>query len=539
MKKLAIVLISVLLLLSLVGCGTFSYNIRNYVDIPDVSSISVKQSKIDDQFSESLKNLLSSYKAEDEITTGTVEEGNTTYIYYKGTATVFNGLYSFNVGENAFKGLDEAVKNAEFKDGVAVFDVTLPEDFTVPEEIGREIKAKADAVEAASKPTETPTAETETAEETATGEETLPATDEPANAALADDEDDTVGADPATETTAETETPEDPYKDYNTLLAGKTVTVTLKVDGKNGKVADGETVSAQMKIELVFDKGTYDAESTQEKNKGEDDRKGFALEIGSGSFINGFEDGMIGMSVEKGTKKALDLTFPSPYTSNTALSGMDVVFEVEIQSVTNIHERDLSNAKEFADLKADFEKANGEGSFDYTDKADYEAGVRKNIKASLASEALVNASKVKKWKYSDLDDYKISARNSLLNNYMYYYYQMTGQFLSSEDQVVSTFFSGDYDNYSQTIANQAGKQLKNDWVLYQVAKDQGLDKISDEEYNKFVSEQLAMANAGITDEESKTTEDTLVKNMGGKSAVEKYVALDKAQKWLGENVKVV
>lgn len=551
MKKSAIVFISVLLLLALVGCGTFSYDIRNYVDVADVKNVSIKQSDIDSKVNDSVKNLLSSYKGEDEVSTGTVEKGHTAYIYYKGTLTVFDGLYSFKVGESGFKGLDEALKDAEFKDGVATVEFTLPSDFTFPEEIAKEIKAKADAAEAAAKETETPTGEaTVTPTEEPTGTETLTGEDTPEEAALLDGEDDPTtetdasAGDPApadgaeTETETETPTPEDPYKVYNDYFPGKTVTVTIKVDGKNGKAEDGETLAAGVKITHVFDKGTYDAESESEKNKGEDDRKGSPLEIGSNSFIKGFEDGMIGMSVEKGTKKSLELTFPAPYTSEKTFSGLDVVFDVEIQSVTKIYERDLDNAEQFAALKADFEKANGEGSFNYTDKADYMDGLTKNVKASLASDAMVAASKVKKWKYSDLDEYKVSARNSLLNNYMYYYYQMTGQILSSEDQIVSTFFSGDYEKYQQTIANQAGKQLKNDWVLYQVAKDQGLDTVTDEEFDKFVTEQLNISNAGVTSEENKTTREQMIENIGGKSAIKKYVVIEKAQKWLGENVTV-
>ena len=546
MKKLAIVFVSALLLLTLVGCGTFSYNIRSYVDVADPATVTIKQADVDSKVKESVESLLSNYKGEDDVTTGTVEEGMTAYIFFKGVATLYEGPFSFKMGDNAFKGLDEALKDVEFKDGKAEVTFKLAEDFTFPTEIAKAMKDKADRVEAESKETETPTAETATptaedgtvtpTAETESKEASSSEVAEYRPAFVYDDETPDGDASPATETAEETTDSEEDYSVYNSF-AGSEITVALSVEGKEGKLADGENVPAVVKITNVFSGGTYNEEN--ETNLAEGTRSGYKLEIGSNAFIKGFEDGMIGMSVEKGTKKSLDLTFPSPYNTNNALSGMDVVFEVEIRSVTKIYERDLDNAEQFAALKADYEKNNGEGSFDYADKAAYMAKLTSNVKASLASEAVVNKSKVKKWKYSDLDDYKSAARNNLLNTYISYYYQMTGQFLSSEEQVISTFFGGDSNSYLQSIANQAGKNLKNDWVLYQIAKDKGLDKVSDEEYKTFLTEQLAVANAGVTDEANKMTESTLVSNIGGKSAVEKYVVLEKAQKWLGENVAVV
>ncbi len=58
---------------------------------------------------------------------------------------------------------------------------------------------------------------------------------------------------------------------------------------------------------------------------------GYSLEIGSGSFIAGFEEGLVG--VEIGKKVELNLTFPENY-GKEELNGADVVFEVTVNSVT-------------------------------------------------------------------------------------------------------------------------------------------------------------------------------------------------------------
>ncbi len=58
---------------------------------------------------------------------------------------------------------------------------------------------------------------------------------------------------------------------------------------------------------------------------------GYSLTIGSGSFIAGFEEGLVGVAI--GSKVSLDLTFPENYSSEE-LAGEDVVFEVTVNAVT-------------------------------------------------------------------------------------------------------------------------------------------------------------------------------------------------------------
>lgn len=58
---------------------------------------------------------------------------------------------------------------------------------------------------------------------------------------------------------------------------------------------------------------------------------GYDLIIGSGSFIAGFEDGLIG--VMPGETVDLNLSFPDPYPPNPDLSGQPVVFTVTVQFI--------------------------------------------------------------------------------------------------------------------------------------------------------------------------------------------------------------
>lgn len=59
---------------------------------------------------------------------------------------------------------------------------------------------------------------------------------------------------------------------------------------------------------------------------------GADLTIGSNLFIDGFEDGLIGAEI--GENVTLNLEFPDPYLRNPDLSGVPVVFEVTVNSIS-------------------------------------------------------------------------------------------------------------------------------------------------------------------------------------------------------------
>lgn len=67
---------------------------------------------------------------------------------------------------------------------------------------------------------------------------------------------------------------------------------------------------------------------------------GYNLTIGSGQFIDGFEDGLIGANV--GESRDLNLTFPEDYPSDD-LAGQAVVFHVTVNGIMNASDATLDN----------------------------------------------------------------------------------------------------------------------------------------------------------------------------------------------------
>ncbi|MBQ8597828.1 MAG: trigger factor [Lachnospiraceae bacterium] len=60
--------------------------------------------------------------------------------------------------------------------------------------------------------------------------------------------------------------------------------------------------------------------------------QGASLTIGSGQFIDGFEDGMVGMEI--GETRDVEATFPDPYLNNPDLAGKVAVFTVTVNSIS-------------------------------------------------------------------------------------------------------------------------------------------------------------------------------------------------------------
>ena len=101
-------------------------------------------------------------------------------------------------------------------------------------------------------------------------------------------------------------------------------------------VADGDTA--------VIDFEGFKNGVAFEGGKGED----YSLKIGSGSFVPGFEEQLIGLSA--GDEKDLDLTFPEDYGAEE-LAGQPVVFKVKVKEVkaTNTPELDDEFAKDVSE----------------------------------------------------------------------------------------------------------------------------------------------------------------------------------------------
>ena len=136
------------------------------------------------------------------------------------------------------------------------------------------------------------------------------------------------------------------YLQYRDEFYNMTFGENLATEVESGKIEDGDVANIDYvgkKDGVAFSGGTASS---------------YDLKIGSGTFIPGFEDGLIG--VEIGTTVDLNLTFPEAY-SNAELAGQDVVFTVTVNYAIKYADPTEADARKygFNDL-ADYNKQSDE-----------------------------------------------------------------------------------------------------------------------------------------------------------------------------------
>ncbi len=148
------------------------------------------------------------------------------------------------------------------------------------------------------------------------------------------------------------------YKGLEVEKAAAEVTdaqIQAELDRMAQNVASTETVerAAEMGDTANINFEGFDNGVPFDGGKGEN----FDLKLGSGSFVPGFEEQVVGMAA--GEEKDIDITFPEDY--HAELAGKPVVFHVKVNSVsvTNVPAQDDEFAKDVSEfdtldeLKAD------------------------------------------------------------------------------------------------------------------------------------------------------------------------------------------
>ena len=171
--------------------------------------------------------------------------------------------------------------------------------------------------------------------------------------------------------------------------------VQAELDRMAQNVASTETVerAAEMGDTANIDFEGFDNGVPFDGGKGEN----HDLKLGSGSFVPGFEEQIVGMTA--GEEKDIDITFPEDY--HAELAGKSVVFHVKLNSVTvsNVPEQDDEFAKDVSEfdtldeLKADIRAKAMENAQKQIDNAFEQACVEKaaeNITVEMPT-ALIEA----------------------------------------------------------------------------------------------------------------------------------------------------
>ena len=255
------------------------------------------------------------------------------------------------------------------------------------------------------------------------------------------------------------------YKGLEVEKAEATVSdeqVEAELKRMQNNVASTETVerAAEMGDTANIDFEGFDNGVAFEGGKGDN----FDLKLGSGSFVPGFEEQVVGMTA--GEEKDIDITFPEDY--HAELAGKAVVFHVKCNKVT---------ATTLPELDDEFAKDVSE--FDTLEelKADIRAKALEAAEKQIAS-TFENAV-VEKAAENTTVDMPVALIESELDTQMErfaYQLQMSGYSMEQYAKMMG----GDVSTMRNAFRPQAEKQAKISVTLEKIVEVEGLT-VSDEE----------------------------------------------------------
>lgn len=190
------------------------------------------------------------------------------------------------------------------------------------------------------------------------------------------------------------------------------------------------------------------------------------LELGSNSFVPGFEEQLVGMSA--GEEKDIDITFPENYTEN--LAGKAVVFHVVCNEVSSPEYPELDD--EFAQDVSEFDTM-----------ADYRADVRSNLQKRLddSAEAAFRDAVIQKaceGMTVEIPDVMVEEKvDEFLRNYASQF-GMYERDMTREQML--KLFGMNEETLNSSIRPAAEMQVKTELMLEAVAKAENLEPTEEE-----------------------------------------------------------
>ena len=257
------------------------------------------------------------------------------------------------------------------------------------------------------------------------------------------------------------------YKGLEIEKAEATVSeeqVAAELDRMAQNVASTETVerAAEMGDTANIDFEGFDNGVAFDGGKGEN----FDLKLGSGQFVPGFEEQVVGMTA--GEEKDINITFPEDYAAE--LAGKAVMFHVKLNKVTVTNVPALDD--EFAKDVSEFETLEAL-------KEDIRANALKSAEKQIES-AFENAA-VEKAAENITVEMPAALIESELDNQMErfgYQLQMSGYSL----EAYAKMMGGDISSMRKAFRPAAEKQAKINLTLEKIAEVEGIE-VTEEDLN--------------------------------------------------------
>lgn len=244
----------------------------------------------------------------------------------------------------------------------------------------------------------------------------------------------------------------------------------IEAEIANEQKKNARMVSVDDRPAQIGDKTNIDFEGFLDKEKTNpfDGGKGenYDLELGSNSFVPGFEEQIVGMNI--GETKDINITFPKEYVEN--LAGKDVVFTVKLNSITfpelpEIDDEFAKDVSEFDTLK------------------EYKDDIKKNLKKRKEDQgkAIIRAEAVNKACDNMKCDVPETLVKSKLEEIIRNFAANYGVSDSKIDvQTLASMLGIDEETMNNTLRPTAEAQAKSDILINAVIKAEKLEATSDD-----------------------------------------------------------
>lgn len=278
----------------------------------------------------------------------------------------------------------------------------------------------------------------------------------------------------------------------------------LEVVGEEGQVENGDFVV----IDFV---GKVNGEPF-EGGTAED----YTLEIGSGTFIPGFEDQLVGMKLNE--QKVIEVTFPADYHSEE-LAGKEATFDVTVKEIKR---------KKLAELDDEFAKDISEFETLQELKNDIENKLKKrkeeNAQNHLREQAIAKASENAQ---VDIPQAMIDTQiDDILQNFDL---RLRSQGLSLEKFL--QYSQQTQESIREQYQEDAKKAVKNQLVLEAIAKAEGIE-VEEEDLEKEFERLAEMYN------QKKEEIKEILTQQGQIDAIKHSIRIDKAVDFIIANAKI-
>lgn len=272
---------------------------------------------------------------------------------------------------------------------------------------------------------------------------------------------------------------------------------------EDGEIVEGDTV-------VIDFEGFTDGEAF-EGGKGEN----HSLEIGSGQFIPGFEEQLIGKT---SGETEVSLTFPEDYHAEE-MAGKDATFKVTIHEVKE---------KELPELDDEFAK-------DLDDEVESLDELKKKKKEELEAQKKQDADNKKREALIEKasENTEVVIPDAMVENeldQMLNEFEQRLQMQGMTMEMYSQFSGQDQDALKEQMKEDAEKRVKTNLTLEAIVEQEKLE-VSEEDINKELETMSAMYNTDV---------EQLKQMLGGNTNIlEQDLKFKKAIDFLVEHCKVV